>query len=134
MNELKIFKDMEANCANCPFDITEGDIKRCYDDCGDKPNECYECSYLEYYLKSEADKEIAHHKYKRCLDEAKICQLRLACYEHYVARCINDNSPTFKRYQFLRNHYKKWYKSWLTLAAEPTWAKFLQLIRKEDKV
>lgn len=59
MQNLRIFKDMEANCENCPFNITEGDIKKCYNDCGDKPNECYKCNYLEYYLKTDADKVIA---------------------------------------------------------------------------
>ena len=32
------------------------------------------------YLKSEADKVIAHHKYKRCLDKAEMCdEVMMSC-------------------------------------------------------
>lgn len=33
MQNLRIFKDMEANCENCPFNITEGDLIK---DCPEK--------------------------------------------------------------------------------------------------
>ena len=53
--ELKSYSNVEFSCEHCPFGLTEGDIKSCQDACGDKPNECYKCSYLDVYLKSEVD-------------------------------------------------------------------------------
>lgn len=58
-------------------------------------------------------KIIQHQKYKRCLAMAKYCELR------------ED--------EFGGDFAKRWLKKWLELAEEPTWAKFLQLIRKEAK-
>ena len=79
---------------------------------------------VEFYLKSEADKVIAHNKYKRCLAMAQWCFEK-------------SYSTTLVKYDkesgLLRNFYDWWGKRWLALAEEPTWAKFLQLIRKEAK-
>ena len=74
----------------------------------------------DYYLKSEADKVIARHKYKRCLAMAGKCRLH--------ARWFGDNA-FYKKEQWAL----KWHRRWLELAEEPTWAKFLQLIHKEAK-
>lgn len=68
------------------------------------------------YLKSEVDKVIAHHKYKRCLGEAMMCQLRLEHYEQYLAGYIHASGPIVNRCTFLISHYKKWCKRWLELA------------------
>ena len=95
-----------------------------------------------YKLKSEEladtcrfyEDELRHQKYKRCFGEAKTCLLRHQRYErlsHDHASCVGRS--TFERWRFLKKHYEKWYKRWLALAEEPTWAKFLQLIRKEAK-
>ena len=80
----------------------------------------------DYYLKSEADKVIAHHKYKRCLDKAKWCKL---WYEEEK----NEWQLKDVHHWFRMSLFDKWYKRWLELAEEPTWAKFLQLIHKEAK-
>ena len=69
----------------------------------------------DYYLKSEADKVIAHHKYKRCLAMARWCM---------DAECKTEKDADF---------LVRWEYRWLALAEEPTWAKFLQLIHKEAK-
>ena len=74
----------------------------------------------EIYLKAEADKVIAHNKYKRCLAMAEWCDA-----ESYVADADGD-------YEDMK-WYQKWHNKWLALAEEPTWEKFLQLIRKEAK-
>ena len=86
----------------------------------------------DLYLKSEADKVIAHNKYKRCLAMAKVCYLRFVRYENYLQKLCASNA-TIASYKFRRDMYDKWEKRWRELAAEPTWAKFLQLIRKEAK-
>lgn len=62
------------------------------------------------------DKAIRHHKYKRCLAMAKICQLRLERYERYLADSATASLATRRRWQFLKNHYEKWYNQWLKLA------------------
>ena len=80
----------------------------------------------DYYLKSEADKVIAHHKYKRCLDKAKWCKL---WYEEEK----NEWQLKDVHHWFRMSLFDKWYKRWLELAEEPTWAKFLQLIHKDGK-
>ena len=73
--------------------------------------------YDEFYLKYEADKVIAHNKYRRCLAMAKICQLRAERYERYLTEYKNCDSPSTQRWQFLmKNHYEKWHRRWLELA------------------
>ena len=93
-----------------------------YDNYSEHP--CEESSQV--YLKSEADKVIAHHKYKRCLDNAKWCKL---WYEEEK----NEWQLKDVHHWFRMSLFDKWYKRWLELAEEPTWAKFLQLIHKEAK-
>ena len=56
-----------------------------------------------WYEKYEADKVIAHHKYKRCLAMAKWCRTS--------ARC-DEGLGAFK----YRDWYWKWHKRWLELA------------------
>lgn len=64
----------------------------------------------EYYLKSEADKEISRQKYKRCLAMAIRCGIG-AQFEHdKVIRF--DNQFYLKRAEML----EKWHKRWLKLA------------------
>lgn len=53
--ELKSYSGVDFSCEHCPFGLDEGDVKSCYNACGDKPNECYECSYMSVYLKDEVD-------------------------------------------------------------------------------
>lgn len=93
--------------------------------------------YAEFYLKSEADEVIAklkdsvnynfeqfynerklllHYKYRRCLDEAKICQLSIERYGRYIAEFKDCGYPSIQRWRFLKNHYEKWYQRWLELA------------------
>ena len=58
----------------------------------------------QFYLKSEADKEIAHHKYKRCLAMAKWCERkRIDAADYRIPR---------EKWEF----YEKWRKRWLELA------------------
>ena len=58
---------------------------------------------IEYYLKSEADKVIAHQKFKRCLAMARWCAAERDIY-HLI--------PQFGKMKF----YTKWRKRWLELA------------------
>ena len=58
------------------------------------------------YLKSEADKVIARHKYKRCLAMAQWCMAR---YNEWVAYYP---TTTTRKMKFL----DKWEKRWLELA------------------
>ena len=57
----------------------------------------------KFYLKSEADKVIAHHKYKRCLAMAEWCDA-----ESDVADADGD-------YEDMR-WYQKWHQKWMELA------------------
>ena len=57
----------------------------------------------EVYLKSEADKVIAHNKYKRCLAMASKCRLR--------ARWFGDNA-FYKKEQWAL----QWHRRYLELA------------------
>jgi len=59
------------------------------------------------YLKREADKVIAHQKYKRCLAMAKLCRLEWA-----AAIFIPEKGGTDKQAAL----YMKWEKRWLALA------------------
>ena len=75
------------------------------------------------YPKSEADKVIVRHKYKRCLAMARWCMARYNEWAAYYP------TTTTRKMKFL----DKWEKRWRELAKEPTWEKFLQLIHKEAK-
>lgn len=66
-------------------------------------------------LRDNMEQVIRHNKYKRCLNEAKICQLRLERYERYLDE-LNCNSSTINRWRFLNCLYEKWHKHWLELA------------------
>ena len=57
-----------------------------------------------WVLKSEADREIRHNKYKRCLAMAKVCKLK-----RFDAA---DYSIPRRKWDF----YDKWLKRWLELA------------------
>lgn len=69
------------------------------------------------YWKSKVQRE-RHHKFKRCLDEAKICQLRLERYEQYVTKYKDCNGPSIQRWRFLKDHYEKWYMRWFKIAEQ----------------
>ena len=57
-----------------------------------------------WVLKSEADMELRHHKYKRCLAMAKLCKLkRFDAADYRIPR---------RKWDF----YDKWLKRWLELA------------------
>lgn len=58
------------------------------------------------YLKDEADKVIAHHKYKRCLAMAKWCDSEM---NYWYDRIEMEQCQRFK-------FYDKWYQRWLELA------------------
>ena len=62
-----------------------------------------------YYLKSEADKVIAHQKFKRCLAMARWCSER-------VARIEKDYAFWRHGKDYASNFYKRWKKRWLKLA------------------
>lgn len=55
-----------------------------------------------FYLKSEADKVIAYHKYKRCLAMAKWCSAELGM-------LVSTWESKIK-------YYKRWQNRWLKLA------------------
>ena len=74
----------------------------------------------DYYLKSEADKVIAHNKFKRCLDNAWGCQQRMELFHELVleeARTIAlPNEAALQEYRSKRERAAKWRKRWLKLA------------------
>lgn len=81
-------------------------------------------SYLEDC--SVYERQIRHHARKRCLGMAKWCK-RWYEEEKYEWQ-LKDVHHWFRMSLF-----EKWCKRWLELVNEPTWAKFLTLIRKEEK-
>ena len=81
--------------------IDLGDIRKCIEN--NKP------VYYEYYAKSEADKVIAHNKYKRCLAMANT----LTWEHNYLVDFVSSDFPNVR---FKRKHRIKWIKKWLALA------------------
>ena len=70
-----------------------------------KANSVGEGTGILVYLKSEADKVIAHHKYKRCLAMAKWC--------HNESLWWYSKGYGFEKYD---KFWEKWEKRWLELA------------------
>lgn len=65
-----------------------------------------ELHFSHVYLKSEADKVIAHNKYRRCLAMAKVCKLkRFDAADYRIPR---------RKWDF----YDKWFKRWLKVAEQ----------------
>lgn len=64
-------------------------------------------SWVPCYLKSEADKVIAHQKYKRCLAMVKYCEYRFMNLEKMI-----DTEYRTKKMRF--SH--RWWVKWLKLA------------------
>ena len=62
----------------------------------------------DYYLKPEADRYIAHHKYKRCLAIADLCFRDCQTYRALIER----GEEHFSKMDF----YGRWNKIWLILA------------------
>ena len=72
----------------------------------------------DYYLKSEADKVIAHNKYKRCLAMVKWCKAE-AEINHNSAYEASEYLPSREDYFRRRaEHYERWQKRWLELAEQ----------------
>lgn len=65
-----------------------------------------------WVLKSEADREICHHKYKRCLAMARMCEERY----NYLT-CLENWQMTDKEYQqAIGDYWDRWHNRWLELA------------------
>lgn len=65
--------------------------------------------YYAVYLKREADKVIAHNKFKRCLDMVAYCDLKMS---YWAIREIHEGDTG----KF--DLYSKWHKRWLQLAEQ----------------
>jgi hypothetical protein len=73
----------------------------------------------EVYIKSEADKVIARHKYKRCLAMAERCKYRM----YYLAAVVEQEASKIiplkaqiQWYQKRENRMDYWKNRWLELA------------------
>lgn len=68
------------------------------------------------YPKSEADKVIAHHKYKRCLAMAKWCRLHDEFTQLESERLGLSQRTLFLEHRREAMWWNKWHKRWLELA------------------
>ena len=82
-----------------------------------------------YVLQARAEKEARHSKYKRCLAMAEMCKAR---YDEEDAK-VNGCGASWEYISKEMKYWERWRWRWEALAEEPTWAKFLQLINKEEK-
>lgn len=73
--------------------------------------------YYAVYLKREADKVIAHNKYKRCLAMAKRCEAE--AHKRLTQQCALVSFQETDRFQYLQRnfmHFSRWHKRWLKIA------------------
>lgn len=71
----------------------------------------------EYYIKSEADKVIAYHKYKRCLAMAKWCEAEAQnCLTQQRALICFPNTDRLQYLQVHFLHFSRWHRRWMKLA------------------
>ena len=73
----------------------------------------------EVYLKSEADKVIAHNKYKRCLAMAKWCGNAYDKWMMKKAKAIGLGKDGVEYYHQARwevSHYMRWHARWIKIA------------------
>lgn len=65
-----------------------------------------------FYIKSEADEVIAHNKFKRCIDNASLCES-----EEKRLEAIAPIFDTDKEcWEYGSDYWKKWHRRWLELA------------------
>ncbi|MCR4565845.1 MAG: hypothetical protein K5651_07135 [Bacteroidales bacterium] len=68
----------------------------------------------EIYKVKSNEKEIRHHKYKRCLAMAMWCEERY----HYLT-CLENWQLTGKEYQqVIGDYWDRWYNRWLEIATQ----------------
>ena len=70
----------------------------------------------DVYIKSEADKVIAHHKYKRCLAMARWCESRSNKLFEDTLYVRDMGLEPSDELTFKLEFFRKWYKRWLKLA------------------
>ena len=77
-------------------------------------NEEFECGgdLVECYLKSEADKVITRHKYKRCLAMARWCESKV----YHIRRTPLCDMSEHEYWQYENDFWQRWQKRWLELA------------------
>lgn len=66
----------------------------------------------DLYLKSEADKVIAHQKYKRCLDKAEMCKAR---YDEEDAK-VNGSGASWEYISKEMKYWERWRLRWEAFA------------------
>ena len=66
----------------------------------------------DLYLKSEADKVIAHQKYKRCLDKAEMCEAR---YDEEDAK-VNGCGASWEYISNKMKYWERWRWRWEAFA------------------
>lgn len=67
-------------------------------------------------LKSEADREIRHQKYKRCLDKAEICcEKKENCYNRALRKYSKDEADYLVRKS---DFWQDWELRWLKIAEQ----------------
>ena len=69
-----------------------------------------------FYSKSEADKKLRHHKYKRCLAMAKWCRLHDEFTQLESERLGLPQRAIFMEYRRKAMWWNKWRKRWLKIA------------------
>lgn len=72
--------------------------------------------HTEFYIKSEADKVIAHQKYRRCLAKKAECKLRSERYQDLWEKWRKTEYDTSGSYY--KNYIKWWHRAmkWKNLA------------------
>ena len=67
-----------------------------------------------WVLKSEADMEIRHQKYKRCLDQVENCRTSSVYFFHLCEREKDEGKAA--EYRRISDWFDKWEERWLELA------------------
>ena len=70
--------------------------------------------FPDVYIKSEADKVIAHNKFKRCLDRAGLCESEEKRLEAIAPLFDTDKEC----WEYGSDYWEKWHKRWLQLAEQ----------------
>ena len=138
MSELKVYRDPKDGLAYREFyekseaDKVIAELKAENERLrGDSCKLTDGCLRLKQCRKEKAHlaDKLRHSNYKRCLAMAAMCKAR---YDEEDAR-VNGRGASWDYISDEMKYWERWYKRWLALAEEPTWAKFLQLIHKEEK-
>ena len=67
-----------------------------------------------YVMQTRAEKEACHHKFKRCLNKAEMCESKV----YHIRRTPLCDMSKHEYWQYENDFWQRWHKRWLEIAEQ----------------